>query len=348
MIKSDLEKKADFTFYQILSIGVGFFILFLFFVLKIYPILLLLFKSSWYRLESICSCLNHLSFGDHPFIFTFLTLASLILLAFLSFALTKIIKLKLSTDRFIRSNLVNKNKKISPILTEVIEGLGLENKIIEINNQKPIIFCFGLINPKICVSLGFIRGLSTSELKAALLHERHHLLSYEPVRIFILKITIKVLFFLPGLKYFFNQYLIFSELAADEKATNNFQDKIALAGALAKAIKWKKEVLKKNELAISFFANQVMEERVNKLADSYYQPKFRLFNPRLSLGILLLILIFVLGLGIFSVSGTVLAKQTVSQCLLKEENITSQCDISLKKTVCNMGNYGAINLSCTN
>ena len=72
--------------------------------------------------------------------------------------------------------------------------------------------------------------------------------------------------------------MVFSELAADEWATDGFKNKASLASALCKALKWKKELFKKNELAISFFADRVIEARVNKLADSNYRPKFKLFS----------------------------------------------------------------------
>ena len=348
MVKSDLTKKADFTFYQIFGLGIFFLILFLFFILRIYPLILLFFKSSWHQLAAVCSCLDHLTLANHPFIFTALILISIGLLAFWLLVMVKIIKLKLLTNKFIKANLANRNQNLSPILTHLANQLNLKDKIIEINDQQPIVFCFGLIKSKICLSSGSIKKLSQPELRAVLLHEQHHLLSHEPLKIFIIKALTKILFFLPGLKYLANQYLVFSELAADEWATDGFKDKASLAGALYKALKWKKQLFKKNELAISFFADRVIEARVNKLADSGYRPKFKLFNSKLGLGLLLLILTFVFLNAIFSFSGTALASHDNSQCLLSEQAIISQCDMSFKKAVCQLESYGFHNSACAN
>src|SRR3989344_4751912 len=277
MVKSDLTKKADFTFYQIFGLGIFFLILFLFFILRIYPLILLFFKSSWHQLAAVCSCLDHLTLANHPFIFTALILISIGLLAFWLLVMVKIIKLKLLTNKFIKANLANRNQNLSPILTHLANQLNLKDKIIEINDQQPIVFCFGLIKSKICLSSGSIKKLSQPELRAVLLHEQHHLLSHEPLKIFIIKALTKILFFLPGIKY---------------------------------------------------LADRVIEARVNKLADSGYRPKFKLFNSKLGLGLLLLILTFVFLNAIFYFSGTALASHDNSQCLLSEQAIISQCDMS--------------------
>lgn len=348
MVKSDLTKKADFTFYQLVGLGLAFLILFLLFILKIYPLVFWLLKSSWHQLAAVCSCLDHLTLSNHPFIFTSLILIGAGLLALALFMVIRVVKLKLLTNKFIKTNLANKNQGLAPILNHLAQELGLQNQIIEINDKQPIIFCFGLIKSKICISSGSIKKLSQPELKAVLRHEQHHLLSHEPLKIFILQALAKILFFLPGLKYFFNQYLVFSELAADEWATDNWQNKGSLASALYKALKWKKQLFKKNELALSFFADRVIEERVNKLADSGYRVQFRFFNSKLGLGLLLLILTFIFLNTLFSFSGTALANHDNNQCLLSEQDIISQCDLSLEKAVCQSANYGFHNSACSN
>ena len=338
MLKSDLEKKANFTFYQILGIGASFFALLLFLSLKLYPKLFLLWESFLGKLEFICGCANHLSFTNHPTLFTSLISLGLGVAAFFSFVIIKIIKFKWLTNEFIKTNLKNKKQAISQRLEKVSRTIGLENQIIEVKNQKPIIFCFGLIKPRVCISSGFIRKLSNKELKAVLMHEQYHLINNEPIRIFVVKLITKILFFLPGLKSFSRQYLTFSELAADQWATNNFKDKTSLAGALYKVIRWKKQMIAKNELALSFFANPAMEERVNKLVDNKYKPKFRIFTPKLSIGIALLVFSFIILSGVFSPNSSAMAGHDTAYCLgMESESISQQqCEMSLKRSVCNM------------
>jgi len=347
MLKSDLAKKADLTFYQLLGLGAGFLFFLFFLAFKISSLMIFLVGLFWHRLEVICDCLNYLSFANHPFIFTFLILIALGLTLLLSLIITKIIKLKILTNKFVGANLANRSQVISPILIRLTKENNLENKIIEIQNAQPIIFCFGLIRSKICLSSGSIKKLSRTELKAVLLHEQHHLLSHGPLKIFIVKALLKILFWLPGLKYFSNQYLVFSELAADEWATESFKNKICLASALSKALNWRKELLIKNELAISFFADLVMEERVNKLADDNYQPQFRIFNFHLVAGVFSLSLIFIFIFGLFSFSNSALASSTNNSCSLTSQNLTSHCQISVQQTICQLESYGFHNSICT-
>lgn len=349
MFKSDLEKKANFTFYQILGIGASFLALLLFLSIKLYPKLFLLWESFLGKLESICGCANHLLFTNHPILFTFLISLGLVIAVFFSLAIAKIVRFKWLTNKFIRTNLKNKKRKISQRLERMAGTIGLENQIIEVQNKKLIIFCFGFIKPKVCISSGFVKKLSNKELKAVLLHEQHHLFSNEPVRIFIVKSITKILFFLPGLKSFSKQYLIFSELAADQWATNNFKDKIPLASALYKVIRLKKQMIAKNELALSFFTNPVMEERVNKLMDNKYKPKFRIFISKLSICIVLLVFYFVILSRVFSFDSPVMASSDVAHCLGMETNFSQQqqCEMSLKKSTCTMS-YGLENSSCEN
>lgn len=347
MPKNDLEKKADFTFYQILGIGAGFLAMLLFLSVKLYPKLFLLWEPFLGKLESICGCTDHLSFTNHPFIFTSLIFLSLGIVAFFCFVIIKIIKFRNSTNKFIEINLKNKKRDFSQKLKRVAPSVGIDNRLVEINDSKPVIFCFGLIRPKICISSGLIKRLSEKELKVVLLHEQHHLVSNEPIRTFVVKLVTKILFFLPGLKLFSRQYLTFSELAADQWITDSFQDKAPLVGALYKIIRWKKQMIIKNELALSFFAHSIIEERINKLIDNKYRPKFRIFTSKLSIGIFLLGFSFILLIGLFSPNSPVMANHDVVYCSVMESDISQQCEMSFKKPACNM-NYGLEISSCKN
>ena len=79
-------------------------------------------------------------------------------------------------------------------LQRVSKRLKIVGKITEIKNKLPIVFCFGLVSPRICISSGMIERLSIRELKSVLIHEQHHLLVHEPAKLFIIKIIAKILF----------------------------------------------------------------------------------------------------------------------------------------------------------
>jgi len=344
MLSADIKKRANLTFYQFFSIGVSFFAVLVFVSIKVYPKLFLFWQSFLGQLETICGCTNHFSFAMHPWLFSSLTILGLLIFLFFCFALAKIVRSMWLTNRFIKMNLRSQKKKAFVRLQRVAESLGLERKIIEIDQDKPIIFCFGLIRPRICISSGLIRKLSNQELKAVLLHEQHHLLTHEPLKMFVVKLVTKILFFLPGLRSFSRQYLVFSELAADQWATNNFQDKVSLAQALYKVIKWKKDLLIRNDLALSFFASSVIEERVNKLADAKYNPTFKLFTSKLGIAACL---VFFLALfsGWFLTNGPVMASYESSSCLTMQPTGNQQCEVSLSQSVCDM-DYSLESSSC--
>ena len=94
----------------------------------------------------------------------------------------------------------------------------------------------------------------------------------EPLKFFVAKALSKSLAFIPGLRALSKQYLTFSELAADERATDNFQNRVPLARALSKIICWQENAALYPNVAISFLGS-ITEERVNKLVDNSYAPK---------------------------------------------------------------------------
>ena len=154
----------------------------------------------------------------------------------------------------------------------------------------------------------------------------------------------KALFFLPGLKLLTRQYLTFSELTADEKATGGFKNKVYLAKALYKVIKLEKQSTIKSNLALSFFSG-ITEERVNKLADNSYIPKFRFFTAKLSLGVLFIVFLpFVFNL---LVSSNQINNHTTSFCPMTQSNSSHQCEILLEEANCVMS-YDLTTSSCEN
>lgn len=299
MAKNNLQRKANQTFYQILGIGLVFLTVVLFLSANLYSKLSLVSKSFMGKVESICGCASYLSFADHPFIFVGLIFLGLAVVGFFIFTVFKIIRFKNSTAKFIKANLKNKKQSLSSRLKREVQSIGLKGQVVEINSSRAIVFCFGMLKPKICISSGLIKKLSVKELRAVLMHEHSHLIVHEPLKLFIVKIMAKVLFFIPGLKLLTTQYLTLSELAADQRATYDFQDKVPLAKALYKAIKSSENLNIKNNLALSFFS-MITEERVNKLADDKYVPKFKFFTAKLSFGVLLILLSPVLFNMLFS------------------------------------------------
>src|SRR5437588_2431038 len=60
-------------------------------------------------------------------------------------------------------------------------------------------FCAGYLRPRVYISTGALRRLSTEEFRAVLAHERHHAVRRDPLRLLVARTLADALFFLPAL-----------------------------------------------------------------------------------------------------------------------------------------------------
>ncbi len=285
------QRKTKNIFYQFLSLALGFLSLFLILGFNLYPKLLLIWRSVLGRLEADCGCTHHLSFANHPFLFSSLILTGAGVLLLCVFLMITFVRTREATRRFIKGSLQGKQTKLSFKLKKAARAIQLDKKIIEASASRPFIFCFNFFKPKICVSTALVKRLSPTELTAVLLHEQYHLSVYAPIKLFIVKILDKILFFIPGLRLLAKQYLTLSELAADEYATNSFREKAPLAQALCKMLAWERRIVLKNDPAVSFFG-AILEARVDQLTNNEYTPHLKIFTPKLILNVALIFLLF--------------------------------------------------------
>lgn len=269
------NRKKNFVFYQILVAGAVFLVFLAAIAARIYPEMVLAGKSLFAKLETICGCANHFSFSNHPIIFISLMLAGTGVVLFVSFFIFKFWRLQSSTKRFVRAALANQKDEFTPKLGRVVRSLNIAEKVVEADEQFPVIFCYGFLRPKICISSGLVGELTLGELKSVLSHEAHHLFSREPLKLFVVRLISKTLFFAPGLRKLADSYLTLSELAADERATNYWSDKKHLSSALYKLLKMKEQALIRKSLAVSFLS--VTEERINRLNGEKGGGKFNFF-----------------------------------------------------------------------
>jgi len=338
MTFNKLERNKNLIFYQIIAIGLSFLATFLIIGAVLYPRLMLISQSLFSKLEIICGCANHLSFVNHPYMFTFLILSGLLLLTFLCMAASKIWKIKKTTSKFIKVVKTRARKQLSSKLKKAAKSANLDNKIIEVEDEKPFIFCFGWRQPKICVSSKLVKELNKTELTVALLHEKHHLINSEPMKLFLIKSTVKVLFFIPGLKALAGKYVVFSEITADGLATGNWRNKKTLARALDKVIKLGEQPALTNNLAISFFST--IDERINKLSDDKYFPAYKFWTPKFLLSMVLLFFAISAFVGFDGYSQPVMAHGSEnSSCLLMSANSTDsndECQMSIERNTCKM------------
>ncbi|MBI5135161.1 M56 family metallopeptidase [Candidatus Uhrbacteria bacterium] len=226
-------------------------------------------------------------------------------------------------------------------LRRVMEAIGVEDDhLIEIHTSAPVVFCFGLRRTRICISDGLVRMLDDAELRSVLLHEWHHLQSHDPLRFFVLKYFQSILFFVPGMTVLIQKYITLSELAADERATNNFSEKVTLARAIYKLTSSAENNLIRAGLALSFFGS-VITERVNRLSDDAYVPRFVLFGRGLLLGVSSMIVALLFLFVVLADPSNALSAGGAS-CVSPEQRsaVSNACKIESHPPVCPMNYNG--------
>lgn len=311
-----LNKKASLILVQLIATSLVLSGLLGLAMFKFYKYFSFITKSLLGNIQTLCGCQIPVSFTSHPYIITGLFILAIGLLATILSFIIKSIRIYIKTSHFIKKYTARENF-ISTKLNNIAQQINLIGKIIEIQTKEPMVFCYGFFNPRVCISSAVVNSLSYHELKAVLLHEQHHLKMYEPIKLLLVKIISNALFFIPGIKNLSRQYAVFSELAADETATDNFKNKAPLAQALNKILAQKENVLIQKGLAISFFS-QIIEERVNKLVDNNYIPSFKFGFIK--------ILASVFAVGIIFVTAKTLpthffpAEQKTGDCALTEQN----------------------------
>ncbi len=190
-------------------------------------------------------------------------------------------KTKVFVDRILQ-NKVTAPKKISQIASE----LSLSKRLIVVDDNSYSSFCYGLIFPKIALSLKTVHSLTKSELKAVLIHESYHLKNRDPLKILLSQVATTAFFFVPILKDFHNHYSLSKELNADQLVVNNklIND---LKSALAKALS--------PNPSLSSVALFVSEDNLAKRIEILTSPKLE-HDFKISF-VNIIISLLVLGLG---------------------------------------------------
>lgn len=120
----------------------------------------------------------------------------------------------------------------------LISGQNIDpENVILVHSSEPTAFCFGFLNPQICLSTGLVNVLSQKQLRAVLMHEDYHRQRFDPLRILFFNTICSTLFFLPFVHEWRRLFEIQLELNADRYAVER-TGKGALAGALYQLINY--------------------------------------------------------------------------------------------------------------
>lgn len=134
------------------------------------------------------------------------------------------------TQRFVAGLLQLRIK--SPAWGDLLpDDLGLSERIDICHSPEAFAFCYGYLGPRLCVSTGLLRTLSRRQMRAVLLHERHHLRHRHPLCTLAAQVLAEWFFFLPIMADLRDAYLARLELGADRHAVEK-EGRSPLAGAL--------------------------------------------------------------------------------------------------------------------
>ncbi len=109
-----------------------------------------------------------------------------------------------------------------PRFSQLLERHALADRVILIDDRRPIAFSIGLASPRIVLSTALLTLLEEDELEAVLLHEQSHLRHQDPARLLVTR-TLGTAFF-------------FVELAADDDVIAAQGQTLSLASAVVKLL----------------------------------------------------------------------------------------------------------------
>ncbi len=114
--------------------------------------------------------------------------------------------------------------------------VGLGGRVVLLDAPERFSFAFGLLTPRVAISLGLIEGVSGEELRAVLEHEHYHVCNLDPLKVVLVQALSAAFFFLPALDALRARYLAGRELAADRRAVRACGRR-PLIGALLKVVR---------------------------------------------------------------------------------------------------------------
>lgn len=288
------QKKNRVTFSIIVAIFFSVILFLGILMFNLFPFLANIYHTTFSQTELNCDCIHHFPFlSNHPSLGMFILSLSLMVVIFIIFVIFNFVRNILATKKFIKKT-VRRKTEFPSRLQKVVTALNLKEKVLALDHDSSEVFCFGYFRPRICLSLKLVNQVSKSQLKAVLLHEKNHLKSFDPLKLFLVNTIKKSLFFIPGFQKLTDQFAISLELAADERATNNFQETKPLSKALIKIIELHQRSSNKSYNNVAVTLLNATEARIDRLINHQKQPQFNWFIPKLVISIIIVISLSVL------------------------------------------------------
>lgn len=274
----------------------------------------------------------------HSFPSVFVLMLFFVVLIGLSLLTFQIYKTRLFIGRILK-NKVTTPKRIKDIASE----FGISKQVDIVSGNTHSSFCYGLILPRICLSLNLVNSLTNGELKAVLIHESYHLKNRDPLKVLLSQVAVSMFFFVPVLRDFHRYFILSKELAADQLVirTKLMKDlKTALTKSLGN--------LTPNLSGIATFASENnLEQRVSVLTAPHFKTSINISLVKMLISALVLISAFgVLNLPVHAMEnadGThsyfIMSPGDTHMVSCIKENVTTEYPFSSE------GSYSPMNYS---
>lgn len=150
--------------------------------------------------------------ADHDFTYPQLNFPAAIVLGLAGVGLLVVVVTAASAAREIRTQ-----RRFLRVLRTCVPLDGHPHVLV-IDDPHPQAFCAGYWRPRVYVSAGVLGLLDPAARTAMLAHELHHRACRDPVRLAVLRVLGRSLFFLPAIRAMATRYAALAELAADRAA----------------------------------------------------------------------------------------------------------------------------------
>jgi len=214
----------------------------------------------------------------------------IIIFVVLLFTAVKFFATLLRIYRF-RSHLLKNTSRHTPF-APLLKNLGLIDKVVTIQSEKPFAFCFGIRSPKIYVSSALISLFTKDEFETILRHEKQHLESNDTLTLFVAHIVESLFPFFPILSDLIIAYRTEREMLADKAAIQGGAN-INLISVFNKLLRYKPNYNHTMTPAIADL--HTLEIRIRSLMHgSLYRPIISWKNALLSLFFLGVMFFFII------------------------------------------------------
>lgn len=173
----------------------------------------------------------------------FIHLMAYLLLALLAAGLVsglgRLLVQRLRTGHFLaRCGVAGAGGAVPPggALERVVARAGLGGRVEILLSPRPLAFCHGFRQPRVCLTSGLVAALDEHELEAVLRHEGYHVAYRDPLKLATANMLAAVFFFLPIFAMLRDYYAVAKELAADRHAMRAMGEERSLAAALYKLL----------------------------------------------------------------------------------------------------------------